>query len=122
MKALHTLAAAAALAGAVLVAPLASAHAVLKSSAPQAGAVLAAAPRDITLTFNEKIEEAFSSITVTRGDGGAVTTGKAKPDSANPAVMHVEVPALTAGDYSVKWAVAGHDGHRRTGEFKFTVK
>lgn len=122
MKALHTLAAVAALVATTLVAPLASAHAILKGSTPQAGAVLAAAPKDITLTFNEKVEEAFSSITLTRGDGGAVATGKAKPDSANPAVMHLATPPLTAGEYTVKWAVAGHDGHRRTGEFKFTVK
>jgi methionine-rich copper-binding protein CopC len=29
---------------------------------------------------------------------------------------------LSAGSYTVTWAVAGHDGHRRKGDFKFTVK
>lgn len=102
--------------------PLASAHAVLKASEPQSGAVLAAAPQHILLTFNEKIEPAFTSVTVINAKGDPVGTAKASPDAANPAVVKLGVPTLSAGAYTVKWAVAGHDGHRRTGEFKFTVK
>lgn len=122
MKALRTLIVAAAMAAATLVSPFASAHATLKSSNPEAGATLAAAPKDITLTFNEKIEEAFSTITIADGQGKEVTAGKAKVDTTNPAILRLDVPALAAGSYTVTWAVAGHDGHRRKGDFKFTVK
>jgi copper resistance protein C len=122
MKALYAIVAAAAVAAATLASPSASAHAGLKGSSPEAGASLAAPPREIALTFNEKIEQAFSSITVADGQGKEVTAEKAKVDGANPAVLRLEVPALAAGTYTVTWAVAGHDGHRRKGDFKFTVK
>lgn len=122
MQALRTMMVAAVMAAATLTAPFASAHATLKSSSPEAGATLAAAPKEIALTFNEKIEAAFSTITIADGQGKEVATEKAKVDAANPAILRLAVPALAAGPYTVTWAVAGHDGHRRKGDFKFTVK
>jgi len=113
---------AAAMAAMTLASPMALAHARLKSSTPEAGATVQTAPREITLTFNEKVEQAFSTMTVADAAGKEVTAGKAKVDAANPAILHLELPALSAGTYTVSWAVAGHDGHRRKGEFKFTVK
>ena len=107
---------------ATLAAPLAMAHAKLTASNPAAGAVLEAAPTAITLTFNEKIERAFSSITLTNSEGKAVPTDKEEVDAANPAVVRVRTNGLVAGKYTVKWAVAGRDGHRRTGTFSFSVK
>lgn len=123
MKALQTIITATVLAAAMAVAsPLALAHATLLGSSPEAGATLAVAPKQIALTFNEKVAGPFSSITLVDGAGKPVATTKASVDAANPAVLRLDVPALAAGAYSVSWAVAGHDGHRRQGEFKFTVK
>ncbi len=122
MNAIKTLAAASVVAAATLASPFAAAHATLKGSDPQAGAVLAAAPKQVSLTFNEKIEQAFSTVTVADSDGKQVSTEKAKVDDANPAVVRLAMPALAAGEYTVSWAVAGHDGHRRKGDFKFSVK
>lgn len=122
MKALHTAFIATVMAAATLASPFASAHATLKSSNPEAGATLAAAPKEITLTFNEKIEEAFSTITLSDSQGKEIAAEKAKVDAADPAIVHLAAPALSSGSYTVKWAVAGHDGHRRKGDFKFTVK
>lgn len=109
-------------AAAALATPLAAAHAALKSSVPAAGAALDAAPKEIALVFNEKIEVAFSSATLKDAAGTAVATGKPRVDEANPAMMHLEVPALAAGAYKVEWVAVGRDGHRRTGAFKFSVK
>jgi methionine-rich copper-binding protein CopC len=122
MKALHTAFIATVMAAATLASPFASAHATLKSSNPEAGATLAAAPKEITLTFNEKIEEAFSTITLSDSQGKEIAAEKAKVDAADPAIVHLAAPALSSGSYTVTWAVAGHDGHRRKGDFKFTVK
>lgn len=122
MKALRTFVITAAMAAAVVASPFASAHASLKSSTPAADATVTAPPAEVTLTFNEKIEPAFSSVTVADGQGKNVAADKAKVDGANPAMLRLAVPALVAGTYTVNWAVAGHDGHRRKGEFKFTVK
>jgi methionine-rich copper-binding protein CopC len=122
MKALRTMIIATAMAAATVASPFAAAHASLKSSNPEAGATLTAAPKEIALTFNEKVEEAFSTITLADGEGKAITADKAKVDAANPAILRLESPTLAAGSYTVTWAVAGHDGHRRKGDFKFTVK
>lgn len=122
MKILQTTLATTVFMAAMLASPFAAAHATLKASNPQAGAVLATAPQEVSLTFNEKVEEAFSSITVNAADGKPVTASKALVDGQDHAVLRLELPPLNAGEYAVKWAVAGHDGHRRSGEFKFTVK
>ncbi len=122
MKHLHKLMLAAAMAATLLASPFAAAHATLKQSNPEAGAVLQAAPKEIALTFNEKIEEAFSSVSVADAAGKPAASAKAVVDAANPAVVRLTLPVLAAGAYTVTWAVAGHDGHRRKGSFAFTVK
>lgn len=122
MNTLRTMMVATATAAAALMSPLACAHPVLKSSSPPAGAAVAAAPQEITLTFSERVEEAFSTVTLADGAGKALAAGKPKADAANPAMLRMHVPVLRAGAYSVTWAVAGHDGHRAKGNFKFSVK
>jgi methionine-rich copper-binding protein CopC len=122
MNAFKPLIATAVVAISLLASPFAAAHATLKSSDPQAGAELASAPKQIALTFNEKIEEAFSTVTLADKDGKQVSTAKATVDGVNPAIVHLALPAVATGEYTVSWAVAGHDGHRRKGEFKFSVK
>lgn len=122
MKALRTIIIASAMAAATLASPFAAAHAGLKNSDPMAGSTLEVAPKKITLTFNEKVEATFSSIVLTNGEGKAVATSKAIVDEANHAIMRVDVPTLSTGAYSVTWVAVGGDGHRRKGDFKFTVK
>lgn len=122
MKTIQSIVLASALAASVFASPFAAAHASLKSSDPAAGSTVATPPKQISLTFNEKIEGAFSTASVKDSTGKPVTTAKARVDGDKPSVLRLDTPALTAGAYSVKWAVAGHDGHRRTGEFSFTVK
>ena len=122
MKNLKTMMFASVFASAVLAAPFASAHAKLTGADPKAGSTLQVAPKEITLTFNEKIEQSFSSMSVVDSEGKPVTQEKAKVDVANPAVLRLPLAQIHTGTYTVKWAVAGHDGHRRTGDFKFSVK
>lgn len=122
MKTIQKIVTACVLAAATLAAPLAMAHAKLTASNPTPGAVLETAPAEISLTFNEKVEQAFSTVTLTYTDGKVVETEKAKVDAANPAIVRLQTKGLTTGTYTVKWAVAGHDGHRRTGTFSFSVK
>lgn len=122
MKAVQKIVTACVFAAATLASPLAMAHAKLTASNPTPGAVLEKAPAEITLTFNEKVEQAFSTVTLTFTDGKVIETEKAKVDVANPAIVRLQTKGLSAGTYTVKWAVAGHDGHRRTGTFSFSVK
>ena len=110
------------LALAALQSPPALAHAIVKQSVPANGAVLAAAPREVTITFNEKLEKMFSSATLHDAAGATVSTAKAALDTSNPAVLRLPVPALKPGQYVVKWTAVGHDGHRLGGKISFTVR
>ena len=122
MKKLDALGLALVLATTAFFSQVSAAHASLKSSSPAAGVTVKAAPKEISLTFNEKLEEAFSAVTVKDAAGKDVATAKAKVDAADGMTLHLEVPTLSSGAYSVQWVAVSHDGHRRTGDFKFTVK
>jgi methionine-rich copper-binding protein CopC len=110
-------------AGASLVLSLpAFAHAVVKQSAPANGAVLDAAPAQVDITFNEKVEKLFSTVILKNGAGKAVPTAKASVDPANPAVLHLPLPPLASGKYVAHWTAVGHDGHRLSGDIRFSIK
>ncbi|MCD2344729.1 copper homeostasis periplasmic binding protein CopC [Ideonella azotifigens] len=121
MKKLNMLGLVLAVASAVLSPQLAQAHASLKNSTPAAGSTVSA-PKDLSLTFNEKVEESFSAVTLKDAAGKDVATPKPHIDTADVTTLHVDLPTLTPGGYSVQWVAVGADGHRRTGNFNFTVK
>ncbi len=98
------------------------AHATLKSASPARDAEVATAPREISLQFNEKLEAAFSNARLVDSTGKEVSAGKATLDGADPSVMKLAVPALAPGRYKVEYVGVGHDGHRRKGDYAFTVK
>jgi hypothetical protein len=100
----------------------AMAHAMIKQSSPAQDAVLAGAPKEVTLTFNEKVEAMFTSAKVVNAAGSAVSKSKAVVDPADGATVRLPLPALAAGKYTVKWQAVGSDGHRRNGEIRFSVK
>jgi len=96
----------------------ASAHAFLERAEPRVGNKVTAAPREVTLWFTEKLEAAFSSVTVTNAAGQRVDTGKARV-SGNQ--MSVSVRPGGAGTYRVNWRVLSVDTHRTDGDFTFQV-
>jgi methionine-rich copper-binding protein CopC len=100
----------------------ARAHAGLQTSIPEKDAEVAAAPKEITLQFNEKLESAFSSAKLIDSTGKQVNVEKSTLDAGNPSVMKLPVPALSPGKYKVEYVGVGHDGHRRKGDYSFTVK
>ncbi|WP_153135729.1 copper resistance CopC family protein [Paraburkholderia agricolaris] len=104
------------------VAQLAHAHAYPTHQAPSAGATVTTAQKDVAIDFDDGLEPAFSSITVTDAQGKPVTSGKSVVDSSNRKHMSVALSALTPGDYSVAWVAVAEDGHRTQGHYTFTVK
>lgn len=98
------------------------AHATLKNATPAKDAVVTTAPKEISLQFNEKLEAAFSNARLVDSTGKEVTADKATLDAADPSLMKLAVPVLVPGKYKVEYAVVGHDGHRRKGDYAFTVK
>ena len=102
----------------LLAAGQASAHAFLDHAEPRVGNKVAAAPREVTLWFTQKLEPAFSSVTVTDPAGQRVDTGKARV-SGNQ--MSVSLRPGGPGTYHVTWRVLSVDTHTTDGNFTFQV-
>ena len=100
----------------------ASAHALLDQASPGVGATVQGSPKELALSFTEKIVASFSGATLTSASGAIVPVGKAVVDPGSPATMHLSVgQALTPGTYVVNWHAVSVDTHHSSGSFKFTV-
>jgi methionine-rich copper-binding protein CopC len=102
----------------VLATGQASAHAMLDHAEPRVGNKVAAAPRQVTLWFTQKLEPAFSTITVTNAAGQRVDTGKTRVSGSQ---MSVSLRAGGTGTYHVNWHVLSVDTHTTEGNFTFQV-
>ena len=102
----------------LLVTSEANAHAFLDHAEPRVGNKVATAPREVTLWFTQKLEPAFSSVTVTNAAGQRVDTGKPRV-SGNQ--MSVSLRSGGAGTYRVNWRVLSVDTHTTDGSFTFQV-
>jgi methionine-rich copper-binding protein CopC len=96
----------------------ATAHASLDRAEPRVGNTVATAPREVTLWFTQKLEPAFSTITVTNPAGQRVDTGKPR---VNGNQMAVSLRSGGAGTYRVNWRVLSVDMHTTDGNFSFQV-
>lgn len=104
---------------AALVAPVASAHSVLLEVDPADGATVEKSPEQVTLTFNEEINQSFASVAVTtEGDSGSLVVGDPVVDGST---VSAEVDELDPGPYTVGYRVTSADGHVVSGSSTFTV-
>src|SRR6516225_2278004 len=102
----------------VLATGAAQAHAFLDHAEPRVGNKVASPPREVTLWFTQKLEPAFSSVTVTNAAGQRVDSGKARV-SGNQ--MAVSLRPGGTGTYHVSWKVLSVDTHTTNGNFTFQV-
>jgi methionine-rich copper-binding protein CopC len=96
----------------------ATAHAMLDHAEPRVGNKVATTPREVTLRFTQKLEAAFSTITVTDPAGKRVDIGKTRV-SGNQ--MSVSLRPGGSGSYHVTWRVLSTDAHTTDGSFTFQV-
>src|SRR4051794_40416885 len=96
----------------------ATAHAMLDHAEPRVGNKVATPPREVTLWFTQKLEPAFSTITVTDPAGKRVDTGKTRVGGSQ---MSVSLRPGGSGTYHVMWRVLSVDAHRTDGSFSFQV-
>src|SRR5450631_3666820 len=96
----------------------AAAHAMLDRAEPRVGNTVATAPREVTLWFTQKLEAAFSTITVTDSAGQRVDTGKTRVSGSQ---MAGSLRSGGAGTYHVTWRVLSVDTHTSNGSFAFQV-
>ena len=106
---------------ALFAATQASAHASLVKSNPAANATVAA-PKSITLTFDEELTPAFSGFSVAMGDSMKMAF-KTTVSKDHKTITGVPSGKLMAGAYKISWrATAADDGHKSMGTLAFTVK
>ena len=101
----------------------AAAHAVVVASEPAAGASLDAAPRQVTIRFNSRIDHERSRLVLVGPEGvqvplellpeGSPTVVEAAPGAAGP--------PLAPGAWRLRWQVLAVDGHITRGTVPFTV-
>jgi copper resistance protein C len=96
----------------------ARAHAFLDHASPLVGSTVQSPPREVSLTFTQNIEPAFSTVSVFDANGARVDQGKPQI-GAN--TMRVGLKSLAPGSYKVRWHVISVDTHSTQGTFSFTV-
>ena len=96
----------------------AHAHASLAHASPSVGSNISVAPKEVILTFTERLEAAFSKLTVMDANGTEVSQGKAQ---VNDNTMRISLKPLNAGIYKVNWRAVSIDTHKIEGSFTFSV-
>ncbi|MEU9457361.1 copper resistance protein CopC [Streptomyces sp. NPDC048312] len=102
----------------------ASAHAALTGSDPQDGAVVATAPKEVTLTFSEQVALGDDSIRILDPDGKRADTGAVPRDLQSGSTVKYGVSlhaGLPDGTYTVAWQAVSADSHPVSGAFTFSV-
>jgi copper transport protein len=107
---------------AALVLPAAaSAHAYLVRTVPAATGVLAKAPPNVQLTYDEAVEPRFAIVSVTDAAGKQLVEGAPTRSPSDPNTLVVPIRHAPEGWYLVYWRVISVDGHPVRGAFTFQV-
>jgi len=103
---------------AILASVHAHAHAFLDRASPPVGSTTRSAPREVVLWFSERLEPAFSRVTVHDAAGTRVDRGNSRAIGNQ---LRVSLGALGPGFYRVVWRVVSVDTHATQGDFTFRV-
>ena len=98
------------------------AHALLVASSPARRAVLSHPPARVELWFNERLESAYSTLSVETAAGVPVDRGDVTVGPDDPRKLSVTLPALASGRYVVRYRALSVDGHLVESSFVFSVK
>ncbi|MDB5056485.1 MAG: copC [Bacilli bacterium] len=96
------------------------AHASLLKSIPDANSHSTASPQQISLVFNERLENSLYYIKVINDKGQSVTTNKASMDETHTH-LSLQLPILADGTYVTTYHIISADGHPVGGSYLFAV-
>ncbi|MEU4662233.1 copper resistance CopC family protein [Micromonospora chalcea] len=97
----------------------AAAHNSLQEATPARDARLTTAPTQVTLRFLQRLNPAFTTITLRDSTDRQVPASAPTVDGATGTVT-IEEP-LANGTYTVAYRVVSRDGHPVQGSYRFTV-
>ena len=100
----------------------AAAHAVLVKSTPARRAVITISPPRVELVFNERLEAAYSTLSLWTTANVRVDDGKAGVGPEDPRRLSLALPALAGGHYVIRFRVLSVDGHLVEGTVPFEVR
>ena len=100
---------------------IASAHAILESSSPEASTLLASSPKEIRLDFDEQVEDTLGDVRIYDSEQREVSKSNTERSASDTSVVTSEVPTLKNGVYVVVWRVVSEDGNPVTGAFPFEI-
>jgi LPXTG-motif cell wall-anchored protein len=95
------------------------AHNALAEAAPAKNATLKKSPSEVKLRFLQKLDPAYTTITVSNAGKEKVGTSAPKVDGATGSVT-IDAP-LANGAYTVAYQVVSTDGHTVKGSYDSTV-
>ncbi|MFH8991982.1 copper resistance CopC/CopD family protein [Streptomyces sp. NPDC017940] len=98
----------------------ADAHAALTGSDPKQGAVVDEAPRQVSLTFSEKVALSDGSVRVLDPAGKRVDTGRTSDLGSHAYGVKLK-PGLPDGTFTVAYQVVSADSHPIAGAFTFSI-
>ena len=97
------------------------AHAHVVKSNPAANAVIAA-PRQVSVTFNEKLVPAFSKLAISMAGMKMNVPVKTAVSADGKTLTGVPQGTFMKGSYVVNWTAASTDGHKMKGSIPFKIK
>lgn len=100
-------------------APAATAHDQVQSTAPAADEHLDAAPSAVTIRFTDEILEVGAVVLVVDSKDHNWADGDLRLDG--PEATQALAPGMADGAYRVRWRVVSADGHPVSGAFAFSV-
>jgi methionine-rich copper-binding protein CopC len=101
---------------------LAAAHALLVRTSPPKRAVLRDPPKQVELWFNERLEPAYSSASLSTQSGSPVSIIRTTVEGNDLKRLSIELPPLAPGGYTVRFRVLSVDGHVAEDSFAFSVR
>jgi copper resistance protein C len=98
------------------------AHSRLVKSDPAARAVIDAAPKELKLWFNEKVEPAFAKVWIVPEQAPEIPLASHGDDSDQKLLIVTLPDTLPAGPVNIGYHVLSVDGHVVDDKFSFTIK
>lgn len=116
----RTLVMGAALTAALVLPGIAAGHVTLSGASPSTQSRVDAPPTEIRLYFNQPVTVTSRAIQVLAPDG-TVLSGNARTEEEGRVVFARVSRLLEGSAYTVRWRVAGQDGHSPSGVYTFGV-
>jgi copper transport protein len=95
------------------------AHANLVSTSPQDGTVVASAPTEVRVRFDDAVTVGSGNAVVAE-DRSSVLAGSPRVERGGRELV-LPLESLRNGDYSVRWGIVSDDGHLESGLLAFRV-